>query len=524
MSNVPLHRVAAARRENTFCSPIIGGWGACLLLLLGGMTRAQTDAPAAVTVYNQNFAVVRQTLPLELKKGINHVTVSDITAHVEPDSVILRDPSGKRVLSVREQNYRADPLTQELLLSLFEGQTVPFQTVQDGKTVTVQGKIVRSGYVPHSSAFGTYGQNYYYQQQTYAQSEQPIIEVNGHVQFGLPGQPLFPSLPGDTILKPTLDWTLDTDKSGPVSAELAYVTGGMTWSASYNLVAPTVDNGTMDLVGWVTIDNQSGRTFPDAHLKLMAGDVSKLQPNNGQISLTFGAFAARDNSASAPAVTEKTFDEYHLYTLARPTTLRDRETKQVEFVRAPGIHYKQIYTYDGAKIDDQYQNYSYYDIRNSQNYGAKFVSTVSVTREFVNSEVNHLGIPLPKGRLRFYRQDADGQLEFTGENAINHTPKDETVRVITGNAFDLTGERVQTNYKIDTNRQIIDETFSIKVRNHKKEAATVRVVEHLYRGLNWTLPAHSLPYVKKNSQAVEFTLTIPPNGEQAVTYTAHYTW
>lgn len=508
----------------TFCPLVL------LTLALTSAGAQDTGAPdtaaPALTLYNQNFAVVRQSVPLTLQAGLNHVSVNDITVHLEPDSVILRDPTGKRSLSIREQNYRADPLTQDLLLSLYEGQTIPFVATRDNKTVTVMGRIIRSGYVPHSSqAYAQYGQNYYQQQQAYAGSEQPVIEVDGKVQFGLPGQPQFPSLPGDAILKPTLDWTLDTDKSGPFTAELAYVTGGMTWSASYNVVAPETDTGTMDLVGWVTMDNQSGKTFPNARIKLMAGDVSKLQPNNQSAYAVAGSLRAMSSDASGPPVTEKTFDEYHLYTLQHPTTLRDRETKQVEFVRANGINYTQLYVYDGVLIDhDRYSNFSYENIRSEQSYGAQSNPKVAVMREFVNSQANHLGVPLPKGRVRFYKQDSDRQLEFTGENTIDHTPKDETLRIFTGNAFDLTGERTQTNYKSDYNAHAIDESFSITVRSHKKTPVEVRVVEHLYRGATWTIPVHSRTFLKTDAHTIEFRVPLAPDEARTLTYTAHYTW
>ena len=504
-----------------------------LSLALSRPTFAQSPPPSsdvpALTIYNQNFAVIRQTVPLTLKVGLNHVTVNDITVHVEPDSVILRDPSGGRTLEVREQNYRADPLTQDLLLSLYEGQTIPFLVNHGDHTDTVPGKIIRSGYVPHSSAYSTYGQQYYSQQQAYASSNegmgQPIIQVDGKIQFGLPGQPLFPALPDDSILKPTLDWTVETDKAGPVNAELAYITGGMTWSASYNVVAPETGTGTMDLVGWVTMDNQSGKTFENCRIKLMAGDVSKIQPNN---IYTF----ARDNNVSvpisdsgSPPVTEQAFDEYHLYTLPNATTLRDRETKQVEFVRSQGIKYTQIYVYDGAYIDpSQYNGWTYDNIRNNQGYGTQSNPKVAVMREFVNSTANGLGIPLPKGRVRFYKRDADGQLEFTGENVIDHTPKDETLRIYTGNAFDLTGERTQTDFKSDYNNRMVDESFSIKVRNHKTEPVEVRIVEHLYRGATWAIAAHSHTFLKTDAHTIEFRVTLAPNEEKIVTYTAHYTW
>jgi len=304
---------------------------------------------------------------------------------------------------------------------------------------------------------------------------------------------------------------------------LSYVTGGMSWQADYNILAPEKGD-LVDIVGWVTIDNQSGRTFENSRIKLMAGDVNKIQPGQEPRNFVMKAAMAMD-AAAAPPVTEKAFDEYHLYTLERPTTLRDRETKQVEFIHATGVATKQLYIYDGAKIDfSRYNGWSWENIRNDHSYGTESNPKIWVVREFVNSEANHLGMPLPKGRVRFYRHNDDGQVEFTGENMIDHTPKDETVRIYTGNAFDLTGERRRTNYSVESAKNSATETFEIKVRNHKKESVEVRVVEHMYRAKNWEMVTKSAEYQKKDSQTIEFPVTVPADGEKVITYTAHYTW
>ena len=224
---------------------------------------------------------------------------------------------------------------------------------------------------------------------------------------------------------------------------------------------------------------------------------------------------------AAPAVTEKAFDEFHLYSLARPTTLRDRETKQVEFVRATDVKAATIYVYDGAE-----SGYRYYGgLNNDRGYGTQCNKKVRVMREFVNAETNHLGIALPKGKLRFYRRDADGQMEFVGEDMIDHTPRNETVRVTTGNAFDLVGERKQTNFHVDTGDKWMDESFEIKLRNRKKDApAEFRVVEHLYRWNNWEITAKSDDFKKTDSQTIEFRVQVRPDEEKTVTYTVHYSW
>jgi hypothetical protein len=486
---------------------------------------ADVAASPSLTIYNQQFAVVRQTIPLSLTQGFNQVSYSNITCHVEPDSVILRDPSGQSGLRVREQNYRGDVISQDLLLSLYEGKSIQFEVKSDPPTF-VEGKIIRSGYVPHTNAYTTYGSGYQYTQQLASQSATPLIEVDGRLQFSLPGTPVFPALTDDSILKPELDWTVVADKPGPVNAELAYVTGGMNWTAAYNVVAP--ENGQkLELTGWVTIDNESGATFTDAKIKLMAGDVNKIQPQQQMMNglyLADASFAGAARSAG-PAVTQKAFDEYHLYALADPTTLRDRETKQVEFVSSSKIASRTIYIYDGLDLDsNQYYNWGYDSIRNSSEYGTKSRAKVAVAREFDNTEANGLGVPLPAGRIRFYRRDSDGQLEFTGENTIDHTPKDETIRVITGDAFDLVGSRTQTNYSVDSSRRVADESFAIDLKNHKTEPVDIRVVEHLYRGDTWTITDKSTDFVKKDSATIEFPIRIAAGGEQIVTYTAHYTW
>ncbi len=487
-------------------------------------------AQPAITVYNQNFAVVRDTVSLDLKGGVNAVQFADTTMHLEPDSVILRDPAGKVALQILEQNYRNDPVSQGLLLSLNEGNTIDFQTItQEGEKKIVKGKIIRSGYVAHGEeVMRRYGQPYFQRQMAAAYggggTGQPIIEVDGKLQFSLPGQPLFPALADDTNLKPTLDWKIQASAPGKLEAELAYITGGMTWEADYNIVSPEKGD-LLDIVGWVTIDNQSGKTFKEAKIKLMAGDVSKIQPADGFIY--YGALTASNLRSNAPApVTEKSFDEYHLYTLERPATLRDRETKQVEFVRAAGVKSQRVYIYDGLKVDwNQWGGHRMQNIRNNEEFGTEFETKVAVMREFKNSKENNLGMPLPKGRLRFYRQDdGDKRLEFTGENTIDHTPKDETIRVFTGNAFDLVGERRRTNWKIDTSKNTIDESFEIKLRNHKKEAVEIRIVEHLYRWLTWEITANTDPFVKTAAQVMEFRVQLKPDEEKVVTYTVYYSW
>jgi len=484
-----------------------------------------TEAPpdTAITIYNANFAVVRQSMLLDLKAGMNDVRFTGTTKHLQPDTVMLRDPGNGRKLQIVEQSYRNDPITQQRLLALYEDKIIDFEAGTDaaGNKRIIKGKIIRSGYVPNYNY--AYGSQYVNQQVAYAQNDTPIVEVDGQLVFGLPGTPVFPSLGTDTILKPSLDWRLRTDTSGPFNAELSYITGGMMWNADYNLVAQEKGDK-VDIIGWVTFDNQSGRGFDNAQIKLMAGDVNKLQGNeNRRAEYAYKAMDMAASGAMAPVTTEKAFDEFHLYTLNVPVTLRDHETKQVEFVRASGVKSQRIYVYDGVDVS-QYYGWSEDTILNQPEYGTKSNNKVWVMQEFKNTELNGLGIPLPKGHLRFYKRDDDGRLEFTGENEIQHTPKDELVRVYTGNAFDLVGERKRTDFKVDHAAHWMDETFEIHLRNHKKEEAEFRVIEHMYRCSNWTVTVANYKNSKPEARKAEFRISVPPNEERVLHYTVHYTW
>jgi hypothetical protein len=455
------------------------------LLLLAAAT-ASFAADPALTIYNGGFAVVRETLPLELKAGVNQVSFAGATSQVEADSVILRDAAGKVDFQVLEQSYRNDPVSQAMLLSLFEGKSLEFNRREPNKPDRlIVGKVVRSGFVP--------GGNFV----------EPIIEVDGKLQFSLPGEPIFPSVGGDQVLKPTLNWSLKTAAPAKLQGEVAYLSRGFTWEACYNLVAAEKGDE-VDIVGWITMNNQSGMSFADARIKLMAGDVHRVAPEG--VAVAFGG-VARAAGAMDAVVSEKSFDEFHLYTLGNPVTLRDKETKQVEFVRATGVKATRVYVFEG---------------RGNSRRGA--VDKVQVFREFKNSEANRLGLALPKGKLRFYSQDGDRQLEFVGENTIDHTPKGEVIRVLTGNSFDLVGQRRLVNQTEDGANRVATQTIEVKLRNRKAEPVVIRVREHATRGVNWSLTAQSQPHKKIDATTFEFAVSLQPDEEKVVTYTIRSTW
>jgi hypothetical protein len=276
----------------------------------------------------------------------------------------------------------------------------------------------------------------------------------------------------------------------------------------------------MDIVGWVTISNNSGTDFTDAKVKLMAGNVAMApRPPRPMFRAMAGAIGALE--AAPPPVTQKSFDDYHLYDLNREVTLKDRETKQIEFIRAAGIAVTRKYIYDGAEnLPGPLGEEAYIqpDLGNESN------KAVTVTQEFVNSKKNHLGMPLPAGTMRFYRRDADGQMEFVGENSINHTPEDEKVKLSTGTSFDVTGERKRTNFKVDSRDRTIDESYSITIRNAKDKPVKVEVTEHLFRAANWDIVEKSNPFERQDSSTVDFPVTVPAHGTQQVSYTVHYSW
>jgi hypothetical protein len=488
---------------------------ATLLVTLAFTALAQAQqggsAPVALTIYNQNFAVARTTVDLDLKAGANEITTTNVTSQLEPDSVVLRDPAGKIPFKVTEQNYDAGVIDQNSLLQKFEGKTIQFSRGQtpDGKPIIVDGRIIRAGV-----------------------NSQPMIESEGRIQFQLPGEPLFPAGTDGLLLKPTLRWQIDSPRVAHLSAELAYITNGMSWQATYNVVAPessaTAASEPVDLFGWITMQNHTGTDFPSARIKLMAGDVAKIQDRGRAMNGTGGAIYAMSAAVAVDTVTQQAFDDFHLYDLNRTVSLANNETKQVQFIEAANISMNRVYEYDGSTQPTNYNNCP--GCHNDQpSFGAASNTRVTVRAEIKNSTANHLGMPLPAGRIRLYRRDFGGQMEFIGEGTINHTPTDETVKVPVGNAFDVTGERKQTDFHTDQRAHTTDESFTITVKNQKTTPIQVAVVEHMNRAQNWQITEQQVNtqptnYSKRDSSTIEFPITVPPSGQTTINYSVRYTW
>ena len=475
------------------------------------LVAATAFAQPAITVYNENFGVVRDTVPLELQAGMNTASYSGVTSQLEPESVVLRDPAGNVALSVIEQSYRGDPVDQQRLLQMFEGETIQFLRTVDHQEFIESGKIIRAPrMVTGKDQYGNPSRRML----------EPIIEIDGMLRTSLPGQPLFPSLGDDSVLQPTLSWKLHADQDAAFDAQLSYLTYGMSWKADYNLVLPETGDS-ITLTGWVSIQNQTGKTFEDARIKLIAGDVNKVQEDKQMMRRERGDMVMAA-MAAPPQVEEKKFDEFHMYTLPLATTLRDQETKQVEFVRAENVQTTRLYVYDGANLPGGWRHWG--GANTNQSYGQNTQPNVAIYRELENTEANGLGVPLPAGRTRFYRMDDDGQLEFTGENTIRHTPRNETIRVYLGNAFDLVGERKRTDFYTHPSQKMIRETFEIEIRNRGDEPVTVRVVEHMFRWSNWDITRASAEPEKKDAQTIEFPVSVGPDSIETVTYTVEYRW
>lgn len=445
-----------------------------------------------ITVYNQNMAVVKDKRILALKTGLNEIRFTDVAAQIDPTSVqfiSLTDPAGTRVL---EQNYAYDIVGSQKILQKYLDQNIALVT-EDGTKYS--GKLLSGS------------------DDIILQSDDGQVTT---IKLARVREIKFPNLPGGLITKPTLVWLVSASKDGNQDAQVTYMTNGINWRANY-VVVVNKDDTAMNLNGWVTIDNQSGATYEDANLKLVAGDVSRVAASAPLMKEGAGGGVLPPPTPTPQFVQQDLF-EYKLYSLQRPTTIRNRETKQIEFASAANVGITKLFVYDGGSA---YRFYGYQIT--DPNYGKTSGTKVAVMIEFKNSEQNKLGIPLPKGTMRVYKADADGSNQFIGENNIDHTPKDEMIRLNIGNAFDVVGERTQTNFTKVSDR-VIEETYQIKLRNHKKEAVEVRVVERLFRWSNWQILKSTQDYAKLDAQTIEFRVNVKPDSESVLSYTVRYSW
>jgi len=445
----------------------------------------------ALTVYNGGYGVVREIRSLEIPADGN-VKFKDVASKIDATTVhfkSLTDPAAKLL----EQNYQYDLVSANKLLKKYIDRKI--EVICEKQTYSGTLLSFDSGQLVLRDGKGG------------------IIMVQRadnvrDIRFG--------ALPGGLLTRPTLLWMVFTKKPGKHTCEVTYQTGGLGWHAEYVLVLGG-DDATADLSGWVSVNNTSGKTYKEAKLKFIAGDVRRVRPRRypapSDRVMTKGI-------AEAKPMAEKAFFEYHMYTLPRPSTVADNETKQLEmFTPARGLKVEKKYLYNPMGQ----RRWRWSGRYTGRSYGLTSYKKVQVFIEFQNAKANKLGIPLPAGKIRVYKQDPeDKALEFIGEERIDHTPKDEKLSLKIGNAFDVVGERKQKDYK--TRPHWSKEVIEIKIRNHKKTDITVRIKEPLYRCKNWQITAKTHEYEKLDSRNIAFDVPVKADGETVVTYTVEYTW
>lgn len=430
----------------------------------------------SITIYNSNLGLVKDVRELDLPTGVHDLWFEGVAASIDPTSVHIRSLSAPDALSILEQNFEYDLIQPDKLMEKYVGRNVELVRTVDGKEVRVNARLL-----------GTSG-GYVY-------------EIDGKVAINPEGRVVLPSMPEGLIARPSLVWMLDNRRSHH-TVEASYLTGGISWKANYVAVLDE-DDAHADLSGWVTIDNRCGATFRDARLKLVAGDVNRVQDNKVRRMVpTDMAF----ESAPAPQFQEESFFEYHLYTLERPATVRDNQTKQISLLSAGDVGVKKSFVYAPP---------SHWFGRAG---GPDSSTKVGVYVSLENSEENGMGMPLPKGVVRVYKSDSEGSLQFVGEDSIDHTPRDETLRIKMGNAFDVVAERVQTDFKVLSSGHLYRSSYRVTIRNHKDEDVVVSVVEHLAG--DWTIEEKSHDYEKESSHRIRFDVPVGANAEAELTYTA----
>jgi hypothetical protein len=434
----------------------------------------------AVTIYNGDLALVKDQRTVRLDQGRNTLGFIDVSGHMRPETALLRGGDGLE-LKLIEQNFNFDLLTPEKLLEKSVGQTVRVARVNPatGQETIVEAKVL-------SAAQGV------------------VLQIGDRVETGIPGRLIFSGVPANLRARPTLVVDLESAKAvGAAPVELSYLTGGLTWRADY-VAELNAKEDRLDLNGWVTLTNTSGTTYKDARMQLVAGDVNRVRE-----MMAKGGVMATARAAPAPEMREETFFDYHLYTLGRPTTIADNQTKQVALLSAGGVAAHKEYRLAGG-------GYVY-----QQRIGPVAKPKVAVILEFTNDEKAGIGLPLPAGIVRVYKRDASGRTQFVGEDRIGHTPKGEKVRLAVGSAFDVTAERKQTEYARLGERSY-ETGHEITLRNARAEPVTVIVSETIPG--DWQIVQESAKHDKVTSSEAEWRVSVPAGGSAKLAYKARVTF
>jgi len=422
-----------------------------------------------VTVYNNDLALVKERREVQLGSGRTSYRFENVPGKIDPTSVHLADITNPGNVTILEQNYEYDLVSEEKLLERYLGKEITIVTKEEkqftGTLLALSNNIILKDDL---------GKIF-------------IVKQDGIRNI------LFPSLPEGLVIRPSLFWLLEVGKAGKDKLEISYLTNGISWEAKYVAVADKEDKR-LSFDGWVTVNNNCGMSFPEAHLKLVAGEphIVKARPPRGVL------MEYAKTTAAEPQFTEEAFFEYHLYTLERPATILDNQIKELSLFPTANVEVKKIYTFEAARD-----------------------SKVRTELEFKNSKEAGLGIPLPHGKVRVYKEDSEGMLQFIGEDEIDHTPKDEKVKVYVGNAFDLVGERIRKDFKSLGDRGS-EETISIKLRNHKREQVEIQVLERLWG--DWMITSSTHRYEKKDANTLRFVVSVLPDREEEIIYTVRSKW
>ncbi|MHB8635013.1 MAG: DUF4139 domain-containing protein [Fimbriimonadaceae bacterium] len=452
-----------------------------------------------VTVYNQGFGLIKELRNIRLKEGRQAVSITDVPTGIDATSVGFRSINAPGSFDILEQNYQYDLVNVQSILNKSVGGRLRLIRHFGDKSEVLEGTLVSSPTAITSNQDG--GANFQYNGMVLKLDDgRYILNPVGEVEVL--------SMPEGMISLPTLMWDIDSRRAGNNLVELSYIANGMRWDANYVLTLDSLSK-VATLQGWVSLNNACGATFKNARLKLLAGDVhtapavAKMELAAGRASGGFGGGGFQ----------EQQLFEYHLYTLQRPVTIKDKEIKQLSLLASPAVPFKE------RVIIDSLRDYGVYYPSQGEIGGGTLHAQVRV--EFVNDEASGLGIPLPAGKFRIYQRDSSGSVQLLGEDTIQHTPKNETVSLIVGNAFDIVANRKRLNFQVLASNHY-RETFEIEVRNRKATPETVEVLERHYG--DWTVEKTSEPFTKADANTMRYTLNLQPNEVRKVTYTVDTHW
>ena len=443
----------------------------------------QDQQEVAVTIYNDNLALVKDQRKVELDSGLNRLALRDVSAQIRPETALLRSLTVPGSLEILEQNFDFDLLTPEKMLEKYVGKTVSIirTNTATGVETTEQAQVLSA-------------------------NNGVVLKIGDRIETGIPGRIVYDDVPNNLRDRPTLVVQLQNKGVSSQNVELSYLTGGLGWKADYVAELNAAENK-LDLSGWVTLTNTSGTAYRNAKLQLVAGDVNQVRDER---NARMDVMRMKPMASAAPApMAEESLFEYHLYTLNRPTTLAENQTKQVALLSAANVPARKELVLRGAGY--------YYQDRHGE-LGQKLKADVYL--EFDNKQNNGLGMPLPKGILRVYKKDSAGNAQFVGEDNIDHTPKNEIVRLKLGAAFDVTADKKQTDFTKLPNPakgvNLYESAYEIVLKNAKKEAVTVKVQEPIPG--DWKILQSSHAQRKADSNTAEWQITIPAEGKTTLNY------